>query len=210
MEAKRGRARSEREARRRLAIQEAVVRILSRRGAPALTMARVAAEAGLAKGTLYLYFRDKKQLLQSVKEISFRPMRQELLGILEGPLRPHEKLRRFAARHFGYFDEHRDFFRVLLWDRQIGESGLRRQRSLPFRAYVEHLARVFAEGSRSGEFRKLDPTKVAVMFIEADVALLGQRLMQAKPRPVEEDADMLFEVFLNGVAARRDGKAKRP
>ena len=190
-------------------IQDAVVRVLSADGAKGLTMERVAREAGVAKGTLYVYFKDKKQLLQSVKEESMAPMRRELFGILDGDLPPVEKLRRFVLRHLSYFDEHREFFRVLLWERQIAETNLRRQQSDPFRTYVVKIAAVLREGARAKILRPLDPVKVAAVLIEADIAMIAQRLLMDSPGSVEEDARMLTDVILNGLSLKRTGPTRR-
>ena len=191
-------------------IQDAVVRILSRKGAEGLTMERVAAEAGVAKGTLYVYYKDKKQLLESVKEASMAPMRQELFGILDGELPPVQKIGRFVERHLSYFDEHREFFRVLLWERQLAETRLRRQQSDPFRTYVDKIARVLREGVRARALRPLDPVKVAAMLIEADIAMIAQRLLMESPGSVEEDARMLTDVFMNGISSPSLKRAARP
>ena len=185
------------------------MRVLSADGARGLTMERVAREAGVAKGTLYVYFKDKKQLLQSVKEESLAPMRRELFGILDGDLPPVEKLRNFVARHLSYFDEHREFFRVLLWDRQLAETNLRRQQSDPFRTYVEKIAAVLREGASAKVFRPLDPVKVAAVLIEADIAMIAQRLLTDAPGSVEEDARMLTDLITNGLSPRRTGPARR-
>ncbi|MHB8079958.1 MAG: TetR/AcrR family transcriptional regulator [Candidatus Krumholzibacteriia bacterium] len=188
----------------RRSIQEAVVRLLSREdaGAVTLTMDRVAAEAGLAKGTLYLYFKNKQQLLTAVKDEALRPMWEELAAIVDGALPPAEKLARFVTRHLGYFDEHRELFRVLLWDRQIAETTLRRQQSLPFRGYVEQVARIFEEGTGAGVFRPLDPQRLAAMLVEADIVMIGRRFAAAAPGPPDADARLVVDLFLNGVAAR--------
>lgn len=186
----------------RRSIQDAVVRILSRKGSGALTMEKVAAEAGLAKGTLYLHFKDKKQLLTAVKDEALRPLWEELLAIIEGPLAPTEKLERFVVRHLGYFDEHRGLFRVLLWDRQLAETTLRRQQSRMFREYVARVARVFEEGIRAGVFRPLDPQRLAAMLVEANIVTIGRRFATAAPSPPETDARFVVDLFLNGVAAR--------
>lgn len=191
-------------------IQDAVVRILSRKGAEGLTMERVAAEAGVAKGTLYVYYKDKKQLLESVKEASLAPMRQELFGILDGELPPVQKIGRFVERHLSYFDEHREFFRVLLWERQLAETRLRRQQSDPFRTYVEKIAGVLRDGVRARAIRPLDPVKVAAMLIEADIAMIAQRLLLESPGSVEEDARMLTDVFMNGISSLSPKRAARP
>ncbi len=191
-------------------IQDAVVRILSRKGAEGLTMERVAAEAGVAKGTLYVYYKDKKQLLESVKEASLAPMRAELHQILDGGLPPVQKIGRFVERHLGYFDEHREFFRVLLWDRQLADTRMRRQQSDPFRTFVEKIAGILREGVRARAIRPLDPVKVAAMLLEADIAMIAQRLLLESPGSVEEDAHMLTDVFMNGISLPSPRRAARP
>ena len=59
------------------ALHQAVVKILAEDGPQGLTMDRVTQEAGISKGTLYNYFKDKQELLQYVVQSSFEPMEQE-------------------------------------------------------------------------------------------------------------------------------------
>ena len=180
-------------------IQDAVVRLLSKHGTEALTMERVAEEAGVAKGTLYVYFKDKESLLQSVKDASLGDMRKELSAILDGVLPPEQKLEKFLRRQLGYFDEHRDFLRVLLWDRQLAEAHQRRRQTERYQARVQKLAAVFHEGSARGTFRPLNPEKVAAVFLEAGMAMVQQRLSSPHPAPLEEDVDLLLAILFGGV-----------
>ena len=194
----------------RRGIREAAVRILSRDGAEGLTMEKLAAEAGVAKGTLYLYYRDKKELLESVKEESLKPMREELAEVLDGSLPPQDKIRQFVSRHLGYFDKNRDFFRVLLWDRQFAQAYFRHKQGSHYRTSVPKVAKVLEEGLRSGVFRPMNAVTVAAMLIESDIVVIAQRLHEEAPGPVEEDAKMLLDVFLNGISARRATSGRQP
>lgn len=198
------------EALSRRAIREAVVRILSRDGSSALTMERVAAEAGMAKGTLYLYFRNKQQLLESVKEECLGPLQAEFDAVFAAPLPPREKLARFVRRHLGFFDERRDLLRLLLWERELAAARARRQRTDRYRRLLEQVADVVRAGTEAGELRALDPWRSAVVLVEADVALITMRLQQDAPRPVEEDAAMLLDLFLAGLAVADEPARSRP
>ncbi len=109
------------EAMTRQAIQDAVARLVARRGTHALTMEQVASEAGVAKGTLYLHFKNKQDLMDSVKASSLEPLLQESEEILESSLGPREKIEQVMARRFSYFDQHRELFRFLLEDRQVAQ-----------------------------------------------------------------------------------------
>src|SRR5437660_12844419 len=92
---------------KRQSIQEAVIRLMCREGLKSVTMERVAQEVGIAKGTVYLHYRDKQELLDSVKETALEPLRTKVDEIFRGDAAPERKLRAFALRYLSYFDENR-------------------------------------------------------------------------------------------------------
>src|SRR6185369_7595968 len=106
------------EAHKRQSIQEAVIRLMCREGVAAVTMERVAQEVGIAKGTVYLYYETKEQLLEAVKETSLDPLRDKIESILTGPGTFEKRLRTVAVRYLSYFDEQRDLFSIFFFDRQ--------------------------------------------------------------------------------------------
>jgi AcrR family transcriptional regulator len=180
-------------------IQEAVVRLLSQQGAEALTMERVAEEAGVAKGTLYVYFNDKNALLKAVKEATFVGVRQELWSILDGELPPEEKLALFLRRQLTYWDENGDAVRVMLWDRQMAEIQQGRHLSELYRTYLEKLARVLQQGMASGAFKPVDAYKAARIILESGVAMGVHRLSIKDPGPVEDDVQILTGILFGGL-----------
>lgn len=192
----------------RQAILEAVVRLISHLGISGMTMDRVAAEAGVSKGTIYLHFADKGHLLDAVKEFTLQPLTDSICALLEGDLPPLEKIEALVACHLGYFDAHREFFRIFLLERQVAQLHLKRQRSGRYQDYVDRLAQVIQEGSRTGALKPLAPAKVAAMLVEAEIAVCLRRLGTAPPDPVEEDARLLTEVFLRGITERPNPKGK--
>jgi len=60
-------------------IRDAAMRVIARKGMAAATMQEIADEAGVAKGTIYLYFRDKESLFQEL----VRTMLSPVVGALE-------------------------------------------------------------------------------------------------------------------------------
>jgi TetR/AcrR family acrAB operon transcriptional repressor len=183
----------------RQAIQEAVVNLVTRRESGRITMDEVAAEAGVSKGCLYLHFRNKKELLESVKEASFKPLGDQLQTILSGSLSPDRKIKDIMQRLLGYFDENRGLFRFLLEERELAQSQIRRQKSSRYRSFLERISTVVDDGVAEGLFRHLDSEKVASMLIESTIAMTARRLLNEQPAPVEDDARLLMDVFLQGI-----------
>jgi len=185
-------------------LHEAAIRVITRKGLEGLTMDHVAREAGVAKGTLYLYFRSKQDLVASTIHTVLRPLADEMIALLDGPLPPEEKMRRLPLLHLGYFDRHRDFLCILLYERNGTPSVGRRRAATRYQKSLEKLTGVIREGIRLGIFRPLDAGKVAGMFAEASIAMIHQRLWREHPGPLEDDAALLAELFLDGLK-RKDG-----
>ena len=183
----------------RKAIQEAVVNIVTRTGTRKVTMDQVAAEAGLSKGCLYIHFCSKKELLESVKTASFKPLGDQLQEILNGSLAPNQKIETIVYRLFSYFDENRGLFRFLLEEREIAQSQAIRHKNSRYRNFVERIANVLDEGTASGLFRHMDSRKVASIFIEAMIAMTARRLLEENPGSLDEDARLLIQVLFRGI-----------
>jgi len=188
---------------KRQSIQEAVIRLICREGLKSVTMERVAQETGIAKGTVYLHYRDKQELLDEVKASALAPLRASVEEIFQGEETPQRKLRACCVRYLSYFDEHRDLFRILLYEREVTRVHGERYQSDRYRRLLQETARVIRDGVRSGAFRDVDPHNVAAMFIESNIALVNQRLLTEKPAPVEDDANLIADVFLTGLEKRK-------
>jgi len=188
---------------KRQSIQEAVIQLMCREGLDAVTMERVAQEVGIAKGTVYLHYRDKQALLDAVKDSALTPLMERLDQLFDSELDPLRKLEAYSLRYLGYFDERRDLFRILLYEREVVRSSGQRFRGDRYRHLVDRCTRVIAEGVEDGLFRDVDPGKAAAMFVEANFAIMNQRLRGGSPTPVEDDARLISDIFLRGLIKRR-------
>src|ERR1041385_8164537 len=113
----------------RQSIQEAVIQLMCREGLGAVTMERVAQEVGIAKGTVYLHYRDKQALLDAVKDSALTPLMERLDQLFASDLDPLRTLEGYSLRYLGYFDERRDLFRILLYEREVTRASGQRFRS---------------------------------------------------------------------------------
>ncbi len=187
---------------KRQSIQQAVIQLMCREGLAAVTMDRVAQEVGIAKGTIYLHYRDKQELLDDVKNSSLDPMVAKMEEIFRSDASADRKLQTYSLRYLTYFDERRDLFRILLYEREVTRVQSSRYQGDRYRRLVEGTARVIRDGVKSGIFRDIHAQGVAAMFVDANMAIMNQRLLTASPRPVEDDAQLISDVFVRGLKRR--------
>lgn len=188
-------------------LQAAALRVISRKGLDGVTMQEIADEAGLAKGTLYLYFKDREDLLEKAADFAFSKLRARLDAMLPDFPVFSEKLFTLIRTQIAFFDEHREFFRIYIASKQPpaeAHANARRRRACHPR-YAAHLARLetmLKEAMAGGEVRPCDPARLALFVAESAVALMLRRLTEETPPPAEEDATWMTDFLLHGLAAK--------
>src|SRR4051794_30832060 len=93
-------------------IQEAAIRVISRKGMASATMQEIAEEAGVAKGTIYLYFRDRDELVEKTFETAIGELHKRIDAALEGDGPFAQRLRAVITAKLAFFNENREFFRL--------------------------------------------------------------------------------------------------
>ena len=146
------------------AIFEAATSVLGEHGVAGMTMERVAAAAGLAKGSLYNYFQGKEDLLQFLRDRICQPLFQAIDEIAGNGLSPPEKLCSILREFSDHLAQHCGVIAMLLREdggRRLVESSRQsgRQRVLA------PVAAIFDQGVKQGYFRPLDATESACMVL---------------------------------------------
>jgi len=188
---------------RRDSILKAARHVLAERGIAGVTMQAIAEQAGVAKGTLYLYFSDRTELLEQAGSGVF----DELLGRLRAENRPGrpfpQTLRALVRTNLEFFDANRQFMRVYVEMRGPEGTACHARRHRPVYArYLELMESLFAGALRRGELKPFDPARLAVFLAEGLSAIVVRRLQERGHRSTE-DAEWIVDLLLHGMDARR-------
>jgi AcrR family transcriptional regulator len=95
-------------------ILQAARQVFARRGFAEASMEEIAQVAGLAKGTLYLYYESKRELYRAAIRAGLLELCEALEQAIEHAPSLSAKLEAYVTTKVAYFDEHRDFFRIYL------------------------------------------------------------------------------------------------
>ena len=142
-------------------ILAAARKLLEQRGPEAMTMEEIAAAAGVAKGTLYLYFQSKDDLILGLITRVGENIIRDVEASLEAPGTPPEKLIRMVTVLLEYLNRERLLFPMYARELSRGEreprEGFRRPYLELEEQFVSLVTRLFAEGMAAGYFIPANP-----------------------------------------------------
>ena len=188
-------------------IQDATMRVIARKGMAAATMQEIAEEAGVAKGTIYLYFRDRDELVEKTFDTAMQTLTARIDEALDREIPFEEKIRAVMAAKFSFFAANREFFRLYLSLRMPEGPAARQRRQKQhcqpqYRDRAERMAVVLKRAMDSGEVRRADPYKLALFIIEGSTAIILGRLTEDLDGDEKTDADLIAGFILDGVRKR--------
>jgi len=149
------------------AILAAARRVLEERGLEAATMDDIAAAAGVAKGTIYLYFQGKEGLIRTLVSHACEDMLADLGTIVEGEAAPAEKLNQAVALFLDHLENERLYLPLYIRNVQGGQAGMKGPVRLALDLedrFMALLTRLFAEGMAAGQFLETDPRLLAFLL----------------------------------------------
>jgi TetR/AcrR family acrAB operon transcriptional repressor len=142
--------------------------LLEQRGPESMTMEEIAAAAGVAKGTLYLYFLSKDDLILALITQVGENIIQDLGAVLQAPGNPPEKLIRMVTVLLEYLNRERLLFpiyaRELLRGEQEPQDGFRRRYQELEEQFVTLMTGLFAEGIAAGHFIPANPRLLSFLI----------------------------------------------
>src|SRR5215472_2927618 len=151
-------------------LMEAARRVIGRHGFEGTTIDRVAEEAHVAKGTIYLYFPNKEQLLHAAVIEGIRAMTDEGLRADRPDLPPLERLRTLVMTQFQIQSSNEDFLKAFFLESKFVtfEPGDQRGEQLRkiYTEYLDFIASVIRAAIDAGDFRAIDPQFAAFVLTE--------------------------------------------
>lgn len=197
------------EKRKRLLL--AAAKTFGRRGFHEAKIAEIAAEAGVAEGTVYLYFRNKEDLLGSVFDETMDEVLAEARAIRHAEGTAGERLKRLVGLHLSFIGQDRDLASVFQIELRRSARLVERFSRSKLTDYFRVLDAVLREGIASGELRKeLEPRVAVRILFGATDEILSEWLLSGDSKPAA-DAEKLVGTLLRGFLACEDEtKERRP
>jgi TetR/AcrR family fatty acid metabolism transcriptional regulator len=184
---------------KREAILRAAIDVFAGRGYFNAQVADVAKAAGVAAGTVYLYFRSKDDLLVSIFEQTMREGLDQGRDVAAGVRDPRERLLRLARLHLARLGRDRNLAIVFQVELRQSIKFMERFSATLLRDYLTLIRAAIADGQAAGVFRAdLNPTSAAKMIFGALDEMATNWMLSRRRYSLEDEADAVVDLFVNG------------
>jgi len=176
--------------------------VIAQKGFEGATMHDIAAAAGCAVGTLYLHFKNKEDLFNAMVTRHCHAIAEHVAQAAEGAATPLEQLRRRIEAMIGYFNGHREFFRIFyaagITGRAVIASNLR---GSALRAYTDAKTleiELTRQAQQAGLVRRDVPAEDMVEFFHGVVTTTLARWSTAENIPSQPEQARLIWGLISG------------
>jgi TetR/AcrR family fatty acid metabolism transcriptional regulator len=188
-------------------ILEAAIKVFAAEGFYNAKVSQIAHEAGVADGTIYLYFKSKDDLLINLFEDRMERVNANLREAIDTESTAVARLRRIVKLHLELVEQNRDMAEVISVELRQSSKFIREYSNPKFAEFLRTIAGAVVEGQRTGELRTgIDPYVFARALFGAldEIALAwlvkhpGSKASIELPRAAEQ----LGDLFIDGLKAR--------
>lgn len=165
-------------------------------------VADIASAAGVADGTVYLYFKSKEEILHSIFDRTVDEAITEARAQIEHMTDPREKLRRIAHQHLERLGADRDLAVVFQVELRGSTKFMEEFSAAGFAAYLGLIRATIEEGQRAGDFRpELNAKVVSKILFGALDEMATNWILSKRRYKLAPMADQVLDIFLCGVNA---------
>jgi TetR/AcrR family fatty acid metabolism transcriptional regulator len=188
---------------KRAAILRAAIQVFAHNGYFNSKVADIAREAGVADGTVYLYFKSKEDILHSIFDRSMEEAICEAKRQLAAITDAREKLRRIAMLHLERLGADRDLAVVFQVELRGSTKFMEEFSAAGLAEYLGLIRQAFEEGQAAGIFRaELNAKVVAKILFGALDEMATNWILSKRRYKLAPLSDQVLDIFLNGVSAK--------
>jgi len=186
---------------RRAEIVDAARKVFARHGFALGIMDEIAKEAGMAKGTIYLYFRSKTEIYKAVLDHDMKALTRSTLERIDAAKSLKEKIGAFTLARLENAEAKKEFFRIM--DSAQGNLTVTRSQYREFLLEpVKRLAAAIEHAARLGEIRSVPAEKVAWMIADLTRGTIQRRLLEQSDTPPAVDSEFLLSFIWPSLVAK--------
>jgi TetR/AcrR family transcriptional regulator, fatty acid metabolism regulator protein len=188
---------------KRKRILQAAVKVFAKKGYHGSRVSEIAAQAGVADGTIYLYFRNKEDILVSLFDDLMSEHVRQVKDALPSVPDAESRLRLVAEHHLRALGENRDLAVVFQVELRQSTKFMARFTASWLKDYFALLGGIIARGQADGEIRLDLPVKLGTKaFFGALDEMVTSWILGGKGYDLAQLAAPVVDLFLRGAGVK--------
>ena len=186
-------------------ILEAARKVFARRGYSEASVEDIAREAGIAKGTLYLYYDSKQEIYWEALKRGLGALCDAIEKRVSAERSCESKVRAFIAAKLTWFEENQDLFKIYHAEfaHAMSQPACLRKDFNEFHSrQMKLLTRALRQGILQKVIRKLPAEAAAEAILDVARGIITQRLLGWSRTKLQADIDFLFDLTWKGLVCR--------
>jgi TetR/AcrR family fatty acid metabolism transcriptional regulator len=181
-------------------ILDAAVAVIAEKGYWQAKVAEIADRAGVADGTIYLYYKNKEQLLMAAIDSAFDAFLERARAELAGLDGPKQRLHRLAFLHLDMLGANRNLAVVFQTELRHSAKFLAQFSRHRLVEYFDMIRGIVREGQQAGVFRAELSDKIAAQCLFGALdEMVTSWVLSEREYPLSASAEHVVELILSGM-----------
>ena len=184
-------------------ILQAAVRVFARKGFYHARVSEIAREAGVADGTIYLYFQNKDDILIRLFEDGMNQVIENVRTEIDKSDDPIERIRRFAYAHLSLIERDKDMAEIIQVELRQSSKFMKEYRNEKFYEYINLISEIIRDGQARGVIRAdVEPGIFKRAFFGALDEMSRFWVLSSKRKySINVAAEQISDFFIKGIAS---------
>lgn len=180
-------------------IIDAAVIVIAENGYHQAQVSKIAKQAGVADGTIYLYFKNKEDILISLFEEKMGSLIEKIDQMIAGKGTAAEKLLMMVSAHFSLLSDDHHLAIVTQLELRQSNKEIRLQINNVLKGYLKVIDKILIEGKESGEFSsELDVRLARQMIFGTIDETVTSWVMNEEKYDLKSLAGQVHHLLING------------
>lgn len=186
------------------AIIDAAVKVIARHGYHNAQVSKIAREAQVADGTIYLYFENKDDVLTSLFREKMGRFIQDMERTLDNIADPANQLKTMIDMHFRHLETDAELAIVTQIELRQSNPFVRKEIGQILKSYLNRIDHIIRSGQETGIFRRDVDVKIArkMVFGTLDETVTSW-IMNGRKYSLLDMVDPIHDLFLHGLSEKK-------
>ncbi|MFP4212828.1 MAG: TetR/AcrR family transcriptional regulator [Desulfohalobiaceae bacterium] len=182
----------------------------ARNGFHKTVVSDIAHRAGVGKGTVYRRFGNKEALFNTLTTWAMRLLEEQIVQACSRSQSPSQTLQEIMDIHFSFFQHSRQIVEIVVMEGMQISGLFREELAAEVIRVKDRFRELFIQGMQQGEFKQLDPERLAFLFQSFIWSMLKSAILYNIENPGQIYGPLMLEIFLQGISSHAPESGLKP